>query len=147
MQSCSNQSSATRSWCFRSLMGGYFSPKNIALQHSIMLDLEVTKWSIKGRMRENDVVARGVHVWSISNSYRPLIPGCVRVTPPLLSLLWLHISEFIAGLLVFLWPSSKNYSIHPSMIHCHTHGRDLTTHNHRKLRCGCGCACALESEW
>lgn len=47
--------------------------------------------------------------WSITDSYRPLILGCVRVP---LSPLKLHISVFIAELLVFSKPSSKRN--HPS---------------------------------
>lgn len=55
-----------------------------------MLDLEVTESNIKGRMRGNDIVARGVCgvcvfvcvCRALLIHTGPLIPGWVRVKPP-----------------------------------------------------------------
>lgn len=88
-------------------------------------------------------------MWSITDSYRPLILGCVRVKPPPPSLR-LHISKFIAGLLAFLRPSSKKNQLSHSPINDSLSYPRLGFNNAppQKARMRVRvCACALESEW
>lgn len=74
--------------------------------------------------------------WSITDSYRPLILGCVRVKPrSLLSNFAFQYSLLSSWYSPNQAPRGIIHPIPPSMIHCHTRGWNLTTNSNRKLGC------------